>query len=80
MVRVGLVGSRARLPAPVAATLAALRGEARWTGPALLWADTAAGRAGIRVMPPRGITVGRRAWQDCHGTTPNPPKPELAGG
>jgi transcriptional regulator with XRE-family HTH domain len=65
-------------PAPIAATLAALRGEARWTGSALLWADTAAGRARIRSTPPRGITIGRRAWQDDHGTTP--PHPEPPGG
>jgi hypothetical protein len=49
----------AAYPAPAADALAALTGERRWPGAALLWVDVEHGRARLRASPPRGITSGR---------------------
>ncbi len=50
----------ASFPAPMASTLAALRGPvAPWPGPAILWARLERGRAEILEGPPRGIRLGR---------------------
>lgn len=46
-------------PAPIADTLASLRGDRPWPGPALLWCRISSGRAEILETPPRGIRLGR---------------------
>jgi hypothetical protein len=49
----------AAYPSGAADALAALTGEARWPGDALLWCRVELGRAIILDRPPRGIRVGR---------------------
>jgi hypothetical protein len=51
---------RAAYPTRAADAVRALRDPAApWPGPALLWAETAAGGARILDRPPRSVTVGR---------------------
>lgn len=53
----------ASFPAPIEATLEALRGSsAPWPGPGILWARLERGRAEILEHPPRGIQLGQREW------------------
>jgi hypothetical protein len=49
----------AAFPSRTAEAVAALRGEAAWPGPAIVWARVEAGRAEIMDAPPRGVRVGR---------------------
>jgi len=49
----------ASFPARTTEAIAALRTDAPWPGPAIVWARVAAGRAEILDGPPRGVRVGR---------------------
>jgi transcriptional regulator with XRE-family HTH domain len=49
----------AAFPARSADAIAALRGDAAWPGPAIVWVKVEGGRAQILEAPPRGIRVGR---------------------
>ena len=49
----------AAFPATAIDALAALRGNAAWPGPAIVWARVEAGRAQILEGVPRGVRVGR---------------------
>jgi transcriptional regulator with XRE-family HTH domain len=49
----------AAFPARTADALAALRGDAEWPGPAILWARMERAGASILEAPPRGVRVGR---------------------
>lgn len=68
----------ASFPAPIDATLAALRGaSAQWPGAAILWASLEGGRGAILDRPPRGMELGRRATPqrlavDGERQVPNP--------
>jgi transcriptional regulator with XRE-family HTH domain len=46
-------------PARTPEALAALRGNAAWPGPAIVWANVERGRGEILEGPPRGVRVGR---------------------
>jgi hypothetical protein len=51
---------RAAYPASAADAVRAVRDAAvPWPGPALIWAETAAGGARIFDRPPRSVSVGR---------------------
>lgn len=49
----------AAYPARCADALAALRGEARWPGPAIVWVAMRGRQATLMQGPPRGVVVGR---------------------
>lgn len=49
----------AAFPARSADAIAALRGDAAWPGPAIVWVRLDHGRAAILEGPPRGIRLGR---------------------
>lgn len=57
-----LVG--AAYPATYRDALAALMGQQRWPGPALIWLEVGRGSARVLDQPPRGVLLGRTGFAD----------------
>jgi transcriptional regulator with XRE-family HTH domain len=49
----------AAYPAAAAQAIAALRGDATWPGPGILWIRTERGKVELLDVPPRGVRIGR---------------------